>query len=114
MPGSGRRRERMYMRFKVQYRSVIDGKWHNFVSGDGTSSGYVAVGSARFKARQSGWSFPFTLEPGQKYTLRGVVNFQWRRGRRVVRRSVRRTTKGHKTALSQPKGYSAASCEIKG
>jgi hypothetical protein len=113
MPGSGKARERMYMRFRVQYFSSVDGLWHNFLA-EGTDSGFIAVGSARFKARQSGWTFPFALDPGQQYELRGVVNFEWRRGKKVVRRATKRTSKGHKTALSEPKGYSAASCVVTG
>lgn len=113
MPGSGRSGERMYMRFRVQFLSPVDNKWHNFLA-DGTDSGFVSVGSARYKARQSGWTFPFKLEPGQQYTLRGAVSFQWRRGTKVVRRAAKRTTKGHTTALSEPKGYSAATCVVKG
>jgi len=113
MPGSGKSNERMYMRFRVQFLSTVDGKWHNFMAG-GTDSGFVSVGSARYKARQSGWSFPFKLQPGQQYQLRGAVSFQWRRGTKVVRRAAKRTTKGHKTALSDPKGYSAATCVVKG
>jgi hypothetical protein len=113
MPGSKHRRERMYMRFRVQYRPAPDQAWRDFTA-EGTNSGFVAVGSARFKARQSGWTFPFALEPLQEYELRGVVNFQWRRGKRVVRKATKSTTKGHKTALSEPKGYSAATCVIRG
>ena len=113
MPGSGRSNERMFMRFRVQFFSEVDQNWHNFLA-EGTDSGYVPVGRATFKARQSGWTFPFELQPGQRYQLRGVVNYQWRRGTKVVRRSAKRTTKGHRTALSEPRGYSAATCVIKG
>lgn len=113
MPGSGRRGERMYMRFRVQYLSTDDQQWRDFAS-KATSSGWVSVGSALYKARQSGWTFPFKLQPGQQYELRGVVNFQWRKGTTVVRKATKRTTAGHRTALSQPEGYSAATCVIKG
>jgi hypothetical protein len=113
MPGSGKPGERMFMRFRAQYFSTVDNLWHNFLS-EGTDSGFVPVGAAKFKARQSGWTFPFELAPGQSYEVRGVVNFQWRKGEKVVRRAVQRTTKGHKTALSEPKGYSAATCVLKG
>ena len=113
MPGSGKSNERMYMRFRVQFFSQVDQKWHNFLA-DGTQSGWVSVGSARYKARQSGWSFPFELEPGQEFELRGTVSFQWRRGTKVVRRAAKRTSSGHKTALSDPEGYSAATCTLKG
>ncbi len=112
MPGSGRRSERMWMRFRVQYRAE-DGTWRDFTS-DGTDSGFVPVGSARFKARQSGWTFPFEPEPGQRFELRGVVNYQWRRGEKVVRRATKQTTAGHNVTFADPEGYSAATCEIVG
>jgi hypothetical protein len=111
MPGSGKSTERMYMRFRAQY--LVGEEWRAFRS-SGTDSGWVRVGSARFKARQSGWSFPFKLREGQRYELRGVVRFEWRRGRKVVRRAIKRTTAGHGTAFSDPKGYSSATCRIAG
>ncbi len=111
MPGSGRPRERMYMRFRAQFFSEVDKRWHNSTSA-GTDSGWVFVGSARYKARQSGWTFPFALRSGQRYELRGVVKFQWRRGRRVIRRASKRTTAGHGTAVSDPRRFSAATCRI--
>jgi hypothetical protein len=113
MPGSAKKGERMFMRFRVQFFSTVDNRWHNFLS-EGTDSDFVPVGSAKFRARQSGWTFPFTLQPGQRYELRGVVNFEWRKGSKLVRRAVKRTTKGHRTALAQPKGYSAATCVVSG
>ena len=112
MPGSGKRTERMWMRFRVQYKAA-DGTWKDF-SSRGTNSGFVPVGSARFKARQSGWKFPFEPDAGQRFELRGIVNFQWRRGTRVVRRATKQTTPGHNVAIAEPEGYSAATCEIVG
>src|SRR3712207_8748457 len=43
MPGSGRRRESMWMRFRAQYYSEGEGLWHNFVA-KGADSGPVRVG----------------------------------------------------------------------
>ncbi len=57
MPGSGVRAERMYMRFEVQYFSRSEQRWHNITQG--ADSGWVSVGSARYRARQAGWSFRF-------------------------------------------------------
>jgi len=114
MPGSGSRRERMYMRFRAQYFSAKENVWKNFTS-EALDSGWQRVGSARFKARQSGWTFPrLKLRPEQRYELRGVVRFEWRRGRRVVRKAVKRTTRGHGTAVAEPKGFSAATCRVGG
>ena len=112
MPGSGKRRERMYMRFRAQYFSISENVWKNF-SSRAFDSGWQRIGSARFKARQSGWTFPpLKLRPDQRYELRGVVRFEWRRGRRVVRKAVKSTTRGHRTAVAEPKGFSAATCRV--
>ena len=114
MPGSGRRGESMWMRFRVQYWSETEQLWHNFTA-DGTDSGYVRVGRhARYKARQSGYLFPFSPEVGDRYKLRGAVEFQWRKRGRVMRNARERTTAGHKAAVADPQGYSAATCEIVG
>ncbi len=112
MPGSGSRRERMYMRFRAQYFSTSENVWKNFTS-KALDSGWQPVGSARYRARQSGWTFPkLNLRPDQSYELRGVVRFEWRRGSRVVRKAVKSTTRGHRTSVAEPKGYSAATCRI--
>ena len=101
------------MRFRLQFKAA-DGVWKDF-SAAGTNSGWQPVGSARFKARQSGWTFPFEPAAGQRFELRGVVNFQWRRtGGKVVRRATKATTPGHNVTLADPEGYSAATCEIVG
>jgi hypothetical protein len=113
IPGNGRSRERMYLRFRAQWFSEAEQAWKDFEA-DGFDSGWVRVGSARFRARQSGWSFPLRLDPGQRFELRAVVRFEWRRGSRVTRREVRRTRSGHRTANSEPAGYSAATCVISG
>ena len=113
MPGNGRRTERMFMRFRVQWFSETERRWRDFEA-DGFDSGWVAVGSARFLRRQSGWSFSIRPEAGQSVQLRGVVRYEWRRGRRVVRREVRRTRSGPRTASSEPRGYSAATCVVSG
>jgi hypothetical protein len=114
MPGSGRRGETMWMRFRVQYWSEREQMWHNFRAG-GPDSGYVRVGRhARYKARQSGYLFPFSPDSGERYRLRGAVEFQWRKRGKVMRNARELTTKGHKAAVADPEGYSAATCEIIG
>ena len=113
MPGSGRPGERMYMRFQVQYFKVSAGQWAN---GDATAdSGFRAVGSAKYRRRESGWNFSITPPPaGQTYRLRGVVSFEWRKGSKVVRRAHKVTAPGHRgTVGSDPAGASAAECVIK-
>jgi hypothetical protein len=112
MPGSGARRERMFMRFRVQWRDPADRLWHNLL--DGGDSGFIAVGSGRHRVRQAGLIFRYQAPPaGQPLRLRGVVRFEWRRGRRVVRAASRTTTAHHRSAAgSDPKGHSAASCVL--
>jgi len=111
MPGTMKGREVMFMRFRAQYLSVEDDKWHN-VSGE-ADSGYLEVGRANVKARQKGRYIK--VEPrNDSVVLRGVVTFQWRRQGKVLRRAQRRTRKGHTSkAGADPAGYSATTCTIK-
>jgi hypothetical protein len=113
IPGSGVRGERMFMRFRVQYFSQSEKRWHNITQG--ADSGWIAVGSARYKARQAGWSFRFAAPTdGSTELLRGAVTFEWRKGPVVVRHVRKRTTSGHASAVgADPAGYSAAVCEIR-
>lgn len=111
MPGSRDRREVMYMRFQVQYFSATDGRWHRIRKGG--DSGFVRVGRASFRARQSGRSFRFAPRNGGSVLLRGVVTFEWRKSGEVVRRARKRTTAGHRsTAGADPRTYSASNCTI--
>jgi hypothetical protein len=112
MPGSRDGREVMFMRFRVQFMSDADQKWHNVVQGG--DSGWMKVGLARYKARQSGRNFRITPPAGKpSLVLRGKVNFEWRLKGEVVRQAVALTTKGHKSSAgSVPDGYSEATCTI--
>jgi hypothetical protein len=110
MPGSGIAREQMLMRFAIQYRDA-SGAWLNL--GAAGDSGFVGVGSSSFKARQSGRSFQLTLAPGSSVIVRGVVTFEWLRRGHVVRHAQKQTTAGHDSvANADPRGYSAAACEL--
>jgi hypothetical protein len=111
MPGSGDRRERMFMRFQVQSFDARLQQWHNNVA-DG-DSGFLPVGSGRFPKRESGRTFTITPPASGSYLLRGVVTFEWRHGAEVVRRVRKRTSGGHPdTAGSDPPGFTAATCAI--
>jgi hypothetical protein len=45
--------------------------------------------------------------------LRGRVQFEWRRGTKVLQRTKATTTAGHPgTAGAEPEGFSASMCEI--
>jgi hypothetical protein len=108
MPGDGQSRDRMYMSFRLQYLDSATGHWVNLA---GASSSFVSVGAGR-AARQGGRSFQ--LVPGKAaFTLRGVVDFQWRRGSTVLESTARPTTAGHHSlAGADPAGFSAATCPI--
>ena len=112
MPGDGAFGETMFMRFRVQYRDAKTGQWL-YISAN-ADSGYVNVGSSRYRVREAGRSFVFRPNPGDPaYRLRGTVTFQWRRGARVLRSTTRYTTAGHISAAgADPKNYSATTCII--
>jgi hypothetical protein len=110
MPGTGRRDDRMYMRFSVQFQAS-DGTWRKLSTGG--DSGWERVGRGSWESRQSGWSFR-VRPPEGSVRLRGLVRFQWRRGGRVVRREVRATEAGHRsTAGADPRGYSRGVCVVR-
>ena len=107
MPGTGLKTEKMYMRFQVEYQDGAD--WKPIPAAD---TGFRLVGSATFKARQSGQYFtiPVAATP---YVLRGLVSFQWRRRGHAVIKAMLTTTAGHlSTAGADPARYSAAACML--
>lgn len=110
MPGDGHRHDRMYMSFRLQYRDA-SGHWLDVSSG--ASSSWVAVGAGG-SPRQGGTSFELKPATGRPaVTLRGVVDFQWRRGKRVLASAARSTSASHRSlAGADPKGFSAATCVI--
>jgi hypothetical protein len=112
MPGSGKAHEKMYMRFRVQYFDALKKKWKYILTAD---SSFLSVGSARYRRRETGRDFAITPPPvGQEFMLRGVVTFEWRKGKVVVRRAQKRTRSGHKGTIgADPKSFSAATCTIK-
>ncbi len=114
MPGNGTR-QKLYMRFEAQW---FDRSSHRFVA-SGSSSRWIHVGSARFKSTQSGFSFAFGQPPaGTEFTMRGLVNFEWRgrrKGRGVVVRRESRFTRAGIAGVEggDPPGTSVATCVIR-
>ncbi len=110
MPGDGHARDRMYMSFRLQYLNASK-QWEDLTSG--ASSGFVAVGGGA-SARQGGTSFELKPVAGQPaVTLRGVVDFQWRRGKTVEVSGAAATSVGHRSlAGAEPADYSAATCVL--
>ncbi len=111
MPGS-RASERLFMRLRVQYLDAATNRWRYV--GARADSGFVTVGSGRAKRRQGGRTF--TVRPsasGSGYVLRGIVDFQWRKGAKVLRRAQRRTRAGHPgTPGADPSSFSAETCRV--
>ena len=112
MPGLGHKPSRLQMRFQVQYKSRSDGRWR--YADDNADSGWQKVGRTIRQVVESGQNFTF-MPPtdGGFHQLRGSVRFRWIRNQRTVAYQRRFTEAGHRsTAGSDPKNYSAGSCEI--
>jgi hypothetical protein len=111
MPGDGDH-TRMYMRFVAQYYDRSKQLWYD-VKGNGVSK-WIFVGSGVFRRRQGGYTFAFdTPGLGQKFVLRGAVDFKWMKKGRIVRSAHLVTKGGHPNTLgADPKTYSAATCQI--
>ncbi|MHB8243705.1 MAG: hypothetical protein ACYDHN_17185 [Solirubrobacteraceae bacterium] len=110
MPGDKNPRDKMYMSFRLQYLNAT-GQWVDLASGSTPS--YVTVGGAT-APREGGRSFQLVPVPGKPAAkLRGVVDFQWRRNKKVLLTAVRATVAGHASvAGADPAGFSAATCLI--
>jgi hypothetical protein len=106
MPGTGKKGD-MYMRFRVQY-------WTGdvWLMVKGADSGFMRVGSSRYKVRQGGATFP--IDPEQNGTrLRGYVKFKWREEGKVVKQAKEITEAGHQSVRgADPPGYTAAECGL--
>jgi hypothetical protein len=113
MPSNGQRKDTMYMLFRVQYLDAATSRWADL--GSGGESGFVKVGAAN-ATRQAGRTFDLATPPhGVSYRMRGVVEFQWRKGSRVVLSTTRYTSGGRRSgAGAVPPGFSAATCVVSG
>lgn len=111
MPGNGTG-QRMFMHFSAEWYSPTKRRWVP----TGSSSRWIAVGTARYVSTQAGYSFQFADPPaGTRFMMRGVVRYQWRsrRSGRVMRRAMRVTKAGYKgVAGGIPAGRSDAACFI--
>jgi hypothetical protein len=110
MPPDKRAGDTMFMSFRLQYMDATKKRWVDLA---GAATAYVAVGHGS-SVRQGGRSFQLVPKAGRApATLRGVVDFQWRRGKRVLQSGARPTSAGHSSrAGADPPGFSAASCVI--
>jgi hypothetical protein len=105
------RRTRMYMRFRVQFRTPV-GRWRTIESG--ADSRWRRVATGRRGEYDAGWTFEFKPPAaGGAHVLRGLVSFDWRRAHRVIRRDRVVTEARHPdTAGADPLDFSASICEI--
>jgi hypothetical protein len=110
MPGDGRTKDKMYMSFRLQYMDPTK-HWVDLASAKAPVYVYVGPGGS---VRQGGRSFQLVMRSGEPAsTLRGVVSYQWRRGKTILQSTSRPTTAGHKSlAGADPAGFSAAGCLI--
>ena len=109
-PGSSKG-EQLFMRMRVQYLDESDNEW--LYIGAKADSGFFGVGNGNVRRRQGGRNF--TVRPPSKgtYVLRGIVDYEWRKGSTVVRRAQRRTRRGHPdTPGADPKNYTAETCKV--
>jgi len=111
MPGDGQAHDQMYMSFRLQFRDPASRKWIDLP--DTAKAEWLHVGAGA-TVRQDGASFQLQPRAGRPAsTLRGVVEFQWRRGSRVIQTGTRPTTLGHQSRVgADPAGFTAASCLI--
>jgi len=124
MPGNGKP-QRMYMRFQLQWYDRAKRRYVDI----GPPSTWVRAGSARrLKFAQRGFTFGGIEDPpaGERFKLRGQVQFQWRalrparRGARrerevVVRRAARVTRGGYRGVIGgRPARRSDAVCVVEG
>lgn len=110
MPGT-RRVGAMTAEFRLQWFRSSSRRW-----ADALRPARVTLGSARIARRETGVTWRLRAPAaGRSITLRGMVTFEWREGRRTLLRLRRTTTAGRRpSAGSDPKGYSASRCVIRG
>ena len=110
MPGDGEAHQRMYMSFRLQYLDETTKQWVDLSK---TAPAFVSVGAAK-TARQGGSSFELKPVTGRPpFTIRGVVDFQWRHGSTVEYTVSRPTTAGHQSLTgADPATFTAATCKI--
>ena len=112
----GKAGETLHMRFRVEYFTKRDLKWHAITGRAGATS-WRRVGRGREGRRvESGHIFRFKRPAaGQRLTLRGVVRFSWRRDGRERRSASRITRQGHRSARGAvPKTFTASTCDLAG
>ncbi len=109
MPSDGHPHDTMYMRFLLQSLNATTHQWADI--GGSADSGFERIGLAT-NTRQAGHNFGLTPST-TTFTMRGLVEYQWRRSGHLVHLAARPTS-AHHTSLAgaEPKGFSAATCTL--
>lgn len=105
--------KQMFMRFRLQYYDESS-EAYKPVPGPDADSQWEVVDPGKGKYRSAGHDFVLGKPKDAPYTVRGEVQFQWRRGKKVLLTQKRPTTAGHpRTIAPDPKRFSAANCTIR-
>src|SRR4051794_29223939 len=94
LPLRRKSKSRMWMRFRVEYLSKSDNKWHRVVTN--ADSGWQHVRQDKNFPVESGYNVRFDpLAPGTTERLRGAVTFRWTKGGKTLVKLSRVTEAGH-------------------
>jgi hypothetical protein len=105
-----RRDAAQWVRIRIQFFDGTRGAWRVVRSGRDGDFTKLSDGGGRVFG---GTTFTFTPPgPGHVLKLRGLVDVQWRRGRRVVSRARLTTHGGHANATDPLLQVSLATCTI--
>lgn len=108
MHGTRKHRQQQWARIRIQW---FDGMLWQFIGPSG-DSGYRHLGRGRGIV-QGGTTFTFQPPAaGQRLILRGIVDVQWRQGKKVRARAQLPTESGHADPKKPILATSRATCEI--
>jgi hypothetical protein len=106
-----RRNAAQWVRIRIQFFDAARQSWRVVRSGGEARFTKLSDGGGRVLG---GTTFPFTPpQPGARLKLRGLVDIEWRRGRRVVSRAQVTTRGGHADASDPLLQVSVPFCEIR-
>jgi hypothetical protein len=106
-----RRDAAQWVRVRIQFFDSNRESWRVVRSGGEGGFTKLSDGGTRVLG---GTTFPFTPpQPGTSIRLRGLVDVEWRRGRRVVSRAQVITRGGHANAADPLLQVSAPFCELR-
>jgi hypothetical protein len=105
-----RRDAAQWVRIRIQYFDPSRFAWRVVRAGGDSAFTKLSAGGGRV---MGGTTFPFAPpQPGTTIKLRGLVDIEWRRGRRVLSRARVTTRGGHANPADPLLQMSARICEI--